>query len=193
MSEENNPLHLPAYDDVIETIAVLNLPFSASELHGQMCAYLCAGADSQGEAYLRALLENKKDKESRDALLVLFSVYSISQQQIVNFDFEFELLLPDDNEPLPSRAEAFGQWCEGFVQGLSLAGVDENQFYEEEAQEALLHIRDFAELDYESLDVEDEDESALVEVSEYTRMAVLRLHADLLANERERSDSGSTH
>lgn len=193
MSVENNRLHLPDYDSFIDTIAVLSLNISGSELHGMMCGYLCAGADSQGEAYLRALLNNKKDIESRNAFLAMFAVYTVSQQQINNFDFEFEMMLPDEDEPLLDKAQAFSEWCEGFTQGLTMAGVGLEQFYEEEAQEALQHIFEFAELDIETLDVDEEDEKALMEVSEYARLAVIRLHGDLVMNERERGGSETTH
>lgn len=67
------------------------------------------------------------------------------------------------------------------------------QFYEEESQDALQHLMEFAELDCETLEVGEEDERALMEVSEYTRMAVLRLHSDLVLHERELGDSGTTH
>lgn len=193
MSAEKAHLHLPNYDDFVELIAVLSLTISASELHGMMCGYLCAGADSQGEAYLRALSGNKKDDATRAATLAMFSIYTVSQQQINNFDFEFELLLPDDNQPLSERALAFSEWCEGFTQGLTMAGIDVDQFYDEEAQEALQHLMEFAELDCDTLDIEEEDEKALMEVSEYARMAVIRLHGDLVMNERERDGSDTTH
>jgi len=193
MSAENNSLSLPLYDDFVESIGCLSLPISASELHGMMCGYLCASADAQGESYLRALLNNKKDQESRSALLSMFSVFTISQQQIANFDFDFEMLLPDDDEMLVARAQAFSEWCEGFTQALTTAGVDADQFYEEEAQEALQHIIEFADLDCDTLDVDEEDEKALMEVSEYARLAVLRLHGDLIANEKERGGSETTH
>nr|4GYT_A Chain A, Crystal structure of lpg0076 protein from Legionella pneumophila [Legionella pneumophila subsp. pneumophila str. Philadelphia 1]4GYT_B Chain B, Crystal structure of lpg0076 protein from Legionella pneumophila [Legionella pneumophila subsp. pneumophila str. Philadelphia 1] len=193
MSLDNDSLHLPKYDDFVQSISVLALTMSGSELHGIMCGYLCAGADSQGEAYIRALLNNKKDEQSRNALLSMFSVFSISQQQMNNFDFEFEMLLPDDDESLVTRAQAFSEWCEGFTQGLTIAGVGMEQFYEEESQDALQHLMEFAELDCESLEVGEEDERALMEVSEYTRMAVLRLHSDLVLHERELGDSGTTH
>ncbi|HBD7108880.1 TPA: UPF0149 family protein [Legionella pneumophila] len=193
MSLDNDSLHLPKYDDFVQSISVLALTMSGSELHGIMCGYLCAGADSQGEAYIRALLNNKKDEQSRNALLSMFSVFSISQQQMNNFDFEFEMLLPDDDESLVTRAQAFSEWCEGFTQGLTIAGVGMEQFYEEESQDALQHLMEFAELDCESLEVGEEDERALMEVSEYTRLAVLRLHSDLVLHERELGDSGTTH
>lgn len=193
MSLDNDHLHLPNYDDFVQSISALALTISGSELHGMMCGYLCAGADSQGEAYIRALLTNKKDEQSRNALLSMFSVFSISQQQINNFDFEFEMLLPDENESLVIRAQAFSEWCEGFTQSLTIAGVGVEQFYEEESQDALQHLIEFAELDCDTLEVGEEDEKALMEVSEYARMAVLRLHSDLVLHERERGGSETTH
>ncbi|MBA2650463.1 MAG: UPF0149 family protein [Legionella sp.] len=186
-----NDLQLPDYEDFNESIIDLNL--TGSGLHGRMCGFLCAGADSQGEAYLRALLPNNKDDSSRHILLSLFSVYTITQQYIADFNFEFKLLLPHEDEPLIDRACAFSEWCEGFIQGLNMAGVGPEQFYEEEAQEAVQHITEFAELDTESIEMNEEDEKAFMEVSEYTRMAVLRLHADIIANAKERGDFESTH
>ncbi|WP_454781593.1 UPF0149 family protein [Legionella sp. WA2022007384] len=194
MSQERAHLHLPNYDEFSATISVLMLHISASLLHGMMCGYLCAGSDAQGEAYLRALLNNKKDEASRNAVLAMFSVFSISQQQINTMDFEFEMLLPDDEESLLVRAQAFSEWCEGFTQALTLAGITANQFHEDEAQDAFQHLVEFAELDCDTLDVDEEDERALMEVSEYARMAVLRLYSDLVTSETDRGGhTGMTH
>jgi uncharacterized protein YgfB (UPF0149 family) len=193
MSAESEHLSLPDYDSFVDAIAFLSLPVSASSLHGTMCGYLCAGADTQGESYIRALLNNKKDEQSRNAILAMFEVFSISQQQITHFDFDFQMLLPDEQESLVTRAQAFSEWCEGFTQALTLSGVGMDQFYEEEAQDALQHMIEFAELDCNTLEVDEEDERALMEVSEYARMAVIRLHGDLKMNERERGSSDLTH
>jgi yecA family protein len=183
MPNENQGMHLPDYQAFMDSISVLTLPISASELHGVMCGYLCAGASSEGEAYLRALtLKNKNDEATRLAALALFDVYLISQHQLANFDFEFQLLLPAGEEPLITRAQAFSEWCEGFAQGIAIAGVSSSELHDEESLEALEHILEFAQLDYESLEVDEEDERALVEVSEYARLAVLRIYEDLLGD-----------
>ena len=177
----NTPsLKLPNYDLFSDAIAVLDLPISASELHGILCGYLCAGAVSKGDSYLRTLLGHKQDV-SRGAALALFGVFAVSAQQIANFDFEFELLLPDDQESLVNRAQAFSEWCEGFSQGITLAEVSHDQLDDEETQEALQHVAEFAQLDPQSLHVDEEDERAFMEITEYTRMAVLRIHNDLQA------------
>ncbi|KTC86858.1 UPF0149 family protein [Legionella brunensis] len=194
MPIETTALHLPAYQTFMDTIAVLALPISGSELHGVMCGYLCAGVPTEGEAYLRALMvKNKKDDVTRAAALAMFDVFSISQQQLANFDFEFQLLLPDEQESLVVRAQAFSEWCEGFTQGMTMAGVSYEQLQEEEAQEALQHILEFAQLDYETLEVDEEDEKALVEVSEYARMAVLRIYGDLLDDTKRGNSSQTAH
>ena len=180
MSTISGPLYLPNYHTFLESIAVLALPLSGSELHGIMSGYLCAGANSEGVAYLRALMTNMKDVTLRGAVLSLFGVYAVSQQQMISLDFEFQLLLPDDDTPLAERAQAFSEWCDGFTQGLTMAGVLYDQLQEEESQEALQHLIEFSQLDYHSLSIDEDDERALMEVTEYARLAVLRIHGDLL-------------
>ena len=182
MSNTNTQLRLPNYHDFMHAIAILALPISGSEVHGVMCGYLCAGATSEGEAYLRALMTNQSDNSLRGAALALFSVFAVSQQQLLNFDFEFQLMLPEDDEPLSERAQAFTEWCEGFTQGITLAGVEYEQLQDDEAQEALQHMTEFAQLDYHALKSDEDDERSLVDVTEYARMAVLRIHTDLLAS-----------
>jgi uncharacterized protein YgfB (UPF0149 family) len=187
MSDESNTGLFPAYQTFVESIAVLDLPISSSELHGVMCGYLCGGASHEGEMYLRALVvKKKKDRVLQAAVLSLFELYGISKQYIANVDFEFQLLLPDDSAPLAERAQAFGEWCEGFTQGITLAGISYEALEEDESQEALQHLFEFAQLDYETLSIDEDDEQSLMEVSEYARMAILRLCGDIQA-------SGSGH
>lgn len=193
MSAMSVSSHLPGYQRFIDSISPLALPISGSELHGMMCGYLCAGAIHKGEEYLRALMLNKKDELTKAAILALFDVYAVSHQQIVNLDFDFQLLLPDDDEPLPIRAQAFSEWCEGFTQGLYMTGINMDQIEEEEVQEAIEHIAEFAQLDYGSLQISEEDETALMEVSEYARMAVLRIYGDLSKNNQHQDSEKKAH
>jgi len=194
MSSANAPEHLPAYQQFVANIAVLDLPISASELHGLLCGYICAGEFQKGEHYLRALIV--KDKNTgliRSAASALYELYLLSKHQLTTLDFAFALLLPDDNDPLPERAQAFSEWCEGFTQAMTLSGIGYEELDEEESQDALQHMFEFAELDYQNLDISEDDEKALTEVSEYARMAVLRLSDDLKDNGDERGISDTAH
>lgn len=191
MATNTGLISLPPYQIFTDSIAVLALPISGSELHGIMCGYLCAGAAHQGEMYLRALTaNNNKDDRVRAAALAMFEVYAHSQQQLVTMNFEFQLLLPDDHETLQDRAKAFSEWCEGFTQGVTLGDLDSHQLIDEDSQDALDHIQEFAQLDYHALEINEDDEKALLDVSEYTRMAVLQLCHDI--QEANESNSSST-
>ncbi len=182
MSSTAAAMQLPNYRTFIDSISVLDLPISGSELHGVMCGYLAAGATREGEGYLRALMLNRTEESDREAARALFGVYTVSQQQIAHFGFEFQLMLPDDNESLYDRACAFSEWCEGFSQGITIAGIDFDALTSDEAQEAIQHMTEFADLDYDALDVNEEDEHALMEVVEYTRMAILYIYTDIQAD-----------
>lgn len=185
-----NSLELPCYETFSDTIAPLELPLSSSELHGVMCGYLSAGASTAGGVYLRALMVNRHDDITRAATLALFNLYTVTEQQIMHEGFVFELFLPDDDEDLALRAKAFSQWCEGYTQGITMAGVDYHQFHDEDTQEALQHITEFAELDYQSIEVGSDDERSLMEVYEYTRVSVLHIFNDLNLNRLEHNHDG---
>lgn len=193
MSTIKDPLQLPPYQSFVDSIAILDLPFSGSELHGIMCGYLSTGAAREGIAYLGTLIPNQNDPAMRPATLAIFAVYAVAQQQIEAPGFEFQLLLLDDDEPLDRRARSFSDWCEGFTQGIRMAGVDYNELEDEDTQNALEHITEFADLDHQSLEIDEDDERALTEIIEYTRMAVLHLHSDFQANRADRDDSETVH
>ncbi|MFY7697583.1 MAG: UPF0149 family protein [Legionella sp.] len=182
MPGESKLLHLPSYSLFMEALSPLALPFSASELHGMLTAYLCGGAIKSGEKYLHALMANLSGDQKRTATLALFGVYAVIQQQLKSFNFDFQLLLPDEEEPLKVRAQAFSEWCAGFTQTFKLLGIDHHGFADQEASDLLLHISEFITLDYESLDDHDDSERALMDISEYTRMGVIHMHDDLVSS-----------
>ncbi len=193
MPNIDDSLHLPDYQIFIDSIAILALPFSGSELHGIMCGYLASGAAREGIAYLRTLIPNLNDASTRPATLAIFEVYTVSQQQIEGLGFEFQLLLVDEQESMERRAQSFSDWCEGFTQGIRMAGVDYNELEDDDTQDALLHITEFSNMDYQALQIEEEDERALTEITEYTRMAVLHIHSDLQTNRPNQDDGETAH
>lgn len=186
MPTTDTSITLPSYQQFSDTLALIALPISASELHGVLCGYLAAGVPTKGEMYLRALILNQNDEAGREVALALFHLFTITQQQMTQLGFEFQLFLPEDNQSLSERAQAFSEWCEGFSQGLTLSSVDYHQIEDEETQDAIQHMIDFAQLDYEALSIDETDEQALMEITEYARMAVLHIHTGL---QQDASDS----
>jgi yecA family protein len=176
MYTDTGSIMLPSYMAFTASISALALPISASELHGVMCGYLAAGSMKQGEAYVRALVLKRDEHATRTITMALFELFTISQHQMAQMGFDFQLLLPDDDSSLETRAQAFSEWCEGFIQGLRASQVDYTRLDDDDIEDAVLHLSEFARLDYSALAIGEEDEKALMEVIEYARMAVLHIY-----------------
>ena len=95
MTLSDGVMTLPDYQRVSQAVARLNLPISCAELLGVLCGYLAAGGRRQGESYLQSILVKPHSEERRAAATVLFDIFMISQHQLSNLGFDFELLLPN--------------------------------------------------------------------------------------------------
>ncbi len=186
-------LKLPSYESFSQAISSLDLPISSSGLHGVMCGYLSTGASRSAETYVRALMAQQHDDGTRTAARALFNLLAITEQQMTQQQYEFEILLPDEHQRLIDRAKAFSEWCEGYSQGAMMGGIDEHEFEDEETKEAYEHILEFANLDYEAIDVSHDDERSFMEVCEYTRIAVMHIHTDLQLNPILADDNMDSH
>jgi hypothetical protein len=92
-------------------------------------------------------------------------------------EFEFAALLPGDDTALAERAASFASWCRGFLSGFGLSGVTDLSSLGEDARGFLRDLERFGALDL-SQQSDDEDERALLELTEFARMGVLIVHAE---------------
>ncbi len=95
-------------------------------------------------------------------------------------DYELALLLPADEAPLALRAAGFADWCRGFLSGLGLSGIADIDALGEDAREFLADLSRFTSLAMDAAG-DEEDERALVELTEFTRMGVMLVRAELKA------------
>ncbi len=102
-------------------------------------------------------------------------------------DYQLELLLPDDDAALSARAAGFADWCRGFLSGLGLSGIASLEALGEDAREFLADLSRFTSLAMDA-DGDEEDERALVELTEFTRMGVMLVRAELGEGPSEQDD-----
>ena len=164
---------------------------SAIESHGALCGMLCAqGATDAGQWMLHVLGEREESSKTlQQAGKMLLHLHQVTAEQMNDSDVEFDLMLPDDDEPLEARVEALGIWCQGFVYGLAAGGVKQDTDLPEDSNELIKDILeisragyvadDEAELDTSVESDNDEDEVAFMEVSEYVRMGILLIYEEL--------------
>lgn len=164
------------YAELATALKTLELGIGASDLHGSLTGYLCAGGRASIEEWPRAL---EIEPEAATALndLALRRLYTECRAQLEDPDLGFEPLLPGLEAPVELRAEALVEWCRGFLGGVGLSGAQPRAL-SVDATEVLTDLSRIAssQFDYDNAE---EDEVALSEVLEFVRIGVLLLHAEM--------------
>ncbi len=174
---------LPEVTEVEQASRQLGLAASAGELHGALCGWLAGGgADIAGWPAKVMADDGLAVPAAGDALDRLRQA---SAEQLENRDFAFELLLADADASLAQRTEALFEWCRAFLGGFGLA-AGQKPALSEESEEALHDLARLAQAAGEEFESAEEDESALAEIEEFVRVAVLLLHSDRVLGARHR-------
>jgi uncharacterized protein len=164
------------YAELAAALKTLRLGMGASDLHGSLTGYLCAGGRAGAAEWPHALaLEPEPPATLNDAALQ--RLYTDCRAQLEDPDLAFEPLLPGSDQPVEQRAEALVEWCRGFLGGVGLSGAQPRGL-SVDATEVLSDINRIASSRFDYDDAE-EDETALSEVLEFVRVGVLLLHAEM--------------
>jgi uncharacterized protein YgfB (UPF0149 family) len=165
-----------------EVLARLRFGVDASDLHGSLTGYLCAGGQASARDWL-ATLQLQLDGAEVDAAVQsppLQQLFAECSAWLDDPDLRFEPLLPAADTSVDVRADALVEWCRGFLGGIGLAGATEHGRLSPDCAEILHDFGTIAGTHFEYADSE-EDESALSEVIEFIRVGVLLLHSELAA------------
>jgi uncharacterized protein YgfB (UPF0149 family) len=180
MSLENVPVDLPDFELVANMFVEEGVRIaSPAELHGLISGHLAAGARFKPAMLLQTACE-LMDTESlshESSKEVLSNLYAATCDSLESLDLDFEMLLPDDENEISQRAESLGRWCQSFLSGFGLYGKHTDTSLSSEAKETLNDLGQIAQISAE-LEEMDENESDLMEVQEYVRMAVLMLFTE---------------
>ena len=181
---------LPDHSRFDQALDSIGLDQSASEIHGVLCGLICTGTSQAHVEWMEELFRDRPadDLLAREARQMLGQLFLASRKQMADEGLEFSLLLPDDEASLQLRGKALVDWCAGYLYGLGLAGVSEQQLAGD-AQEALQDISEFTRLDVEALEAGETDETAYMELQEFLRVAALLIKEELAA--MQESSDGS--
>ena len=171
----------------------MDAALGAIESHGALCGMLCAQGSTDASQWMLHVLGEQAEtsKQLQAAGKILLQIHQLTVEQMNDNDIEFELMLPDDDEPLESRVEALGTWCQGFVYGLSLGGITEDTELPADSKELIKDILEIsragyiaddeaeAELNASLDDADEEDEVAFMEVCEYVRIGIMYIYEEL--------------
>lgn len=168
-------VNLPTYEELSRALNKTALKLHASQVHGLVCGVLCSNANSKA-AWEDLVTGGKETAKTHD---ILQALYNMSEKQLADFLFEFQLILPSDSDELPIRAEALTLWCQGFLTGLKLSNIPVVDRKPSEVTEAIDDLIEIAKMNYEEVVASEEDEMAYVELVEYVRMAIILIYQEL--------------
>src|SRR4051812_47435030 len=97
--------------DLGTVLQELKLGVAASELHGSLTGYLCAGGHAEPRQWLAVL--HIEAPAAADADPALIQLYRDCAAALDDPDLRFEPLLPA-SDAIDARADALVDWCRGF-------------------------------------------------------------------------------
>lgn len=163
------------YEQLQGALQAADADSGAAESHGVICGIICAsGASDPGPWFVHLLGEgNTASAPAQSAQLLLTELYSESLLHLNDGDLGLALLLPDDDTPLSLRSQALGEWCRGFLFGLALGGVTEDEMGNGDVGEIMHDFYEISNTRFEHELTDENEESAYAEIVEYVRMSVL--------------------
>ncbi len=168
-----------AFDRLSETFAEADISQPPAEWHGFLCGAATSQTLSETELVILVSEELASDHTDSSALQQIVTEFAqISLAELNDDNFGFQLILPDDDWPLPDRVEALAAWSEGYLSGLGQSRALSASSMSEESSIAL---NDIAAISQASTELEEtgSEEQDYMELVEYVRIAVLLIHSEL--------------
>ena len=167
-----------------------------SELHGLMLGEVVGGLKRTLSDWLNQVLEHMgvealDEERYANASKDLMAFYTSTLDGIDKDSSSFVLLLPDDDYDLSERVESLVVWIRGFLEGIAISASDQLRTMDAELQEILKDFVDICQIDTR-VEQDEAGEKEFFEISEYVRIGVLNLYAELnepaMDDENEASD-----
>ena len=110
-------MHMASYADIQRVLIEERSMSEPAEAHGTLAGSLCTAVTYRFEDWLLEILPEGRTHAAAAAAL-LREVYAHTAESLVGVDLAFELLLPEEEQPIDARTAALAQWCQGFLYGL---------------------------------------------------------------------------
>lgn len=176
-----------SYAALCDALSRAGIVGDSAEVHGGLCASLCidgiVGMRLWSDDWLADAAPGARDvPELRRCLIDLGQS---SWLALCGTELAFELILPEDDAPLPLRVQALASWCHGFVEGIGLGGFAAAELAGTERDELDEIIDDFVEISRATVEGPASAEAGfeLAELSEFVRVGAQTVF-ELLAPHR---------
>ena len=170
-----------SFDELGQALASAGCQTEAAECHATLAGLICAATPLPAD--WMAQITGGGDS-LHDCGAVLENLRSGLQASLSGDAMEFDLLLPDDEEPLSERASALAHWCQGFLFGLVSGGVETGRALPGDVAEVVSDFSTLSEAGHTGAAGE-EDEQSYAELCEYVRVGAQLVYEELSARKKE--------
>lgn len=149
----------------------------AAEAHGTLAGALCAATAYVLEDWLGEILPSgRADKVITETFRAL---YDTTARELRGAEMSFQVLLPEDDRPIVERAEALGQWCQGFLYGLGTSRIEDVNRLPGDAGEIVRDLGEITRIGVDAADSVESNEAAYADLVEFVRVGVQLLFEEL--------------
>ncbi|PIE41525.1 MAG: hypothetical protein CSA49_02910 [Gammaproteobacteria bacterium] len=151
---------------------------SAAEAHGILIGQLSGGLKLDGLMWLKQFLMGigVKREPAEDQRNWFYQFHELTGKALADPELKFQLLLPDDDDPLTERLEAVGDWCSGFLVGFASTG------HEQLPDDIAAAIKDLTEITKIDIEIDGEvgfaEENAYCQLVEYLKTVALLIYTE---------------
>ena len=171
------------FPEVARVLQTLQSSVAAAESHGCLCGALCTTQQYPLDSWLDELVPEPQPELQADAAderAPLRLLFADTLRALRGDEMEFQLLLPDDDDPLVERASALSQWCQGFLYGFGTGRQVPRDELTGEVAEVLRDLTHISQASVETGADAEEEEQAYAEIVEYVRAGVQLIHDELV-------------
>jgi hypothetical protein len=169
---------MSGYQDFELALSAAGAGVGAAECHGFLCGQSCGPHIPAEEMWQEFLgLRTLDDVQVEACHERVRQLVQETRRQLGSEEFDFQLLLPDDDVELPERVQALAGWCRGFLSGLGLVEDLPARVLDGEIREWLQDVELIGRAGVNEPDAE--DEIALLQVMEHVRTGVMLIGEEL--------------
>ena len=171
------------FETVDQALQRAEAGINASEVHGTLCGLLCAQQPFDAQTWLlHTLIATDSENTSvATARTLLERLAKSAADQLNAADYDFTLLLPDDEHALQTRTLAVSQWCQAFLEGLRLARVAHPEILPGDAGEVMRDIMEISKAARFQVEESNESEADFAELVEFLRAGIRLVYEELHA------------
>lgn len=186
------------YHQLTQALERLQIASDAAECQGALSAVICLNGDDGLASWLPSHYPEieagiaEGNALAEEARQLIYELYQSTLGQLGQGNFDYTLLMPDDEDPLAMRTDALSHWCQGFMLGLRYSGVADSRQFTGELAEILDDISEISQVSSASLENNEEEEQSYAELVEYLRVGVMLFCENLRAG-KGATDSKLVH